>query len=98
MLGTALVLVVAVIVIYKLFFARRTVTGIPTVKGGLPFFGHVFTMLKGSPWDSMAKWVLEYGTIYKVMLFGSEAVFVADPAHLKVILQTKLNTFKKELV
>lgn len=98
MLGTVLVVAVTLGVIYKLFFARRTVQGIPTVKGGLPFFGHVFTMLKGSPWDSMAKWVLEYGTIYKVLLFGSEAVFVADPAHLKVILQTKLNTFKKDIV
>lgn len=79
-------------------FGKRTVKGVPTVKGGLPFFGHVFTMLKGSPWDTMAKWVSEYGTIYKVHLFGSEAIFVADPALLKVVLQTKLNTFKKDLV
>ena len=89
--------VVAIVVIYKIFFGQRTVKGVPMVKGGLPFFGHVFTMLKGSPWDSMAKWVGEYGRIYKVLLFGSEAIFVADPALLKVVLQTKLNTFKKDL-
>jgi cytochrome P450 len=89
--------VIAAVVLYKLFF-KRTVQNVPTVQGGLPFFGHVFTMLKGSPWDTMAQWVKEYGTIYKVHLFGSDAIFVADPALLKVVLQTKLNTFKKDLV
>lgn len=68
------------------------------MKGGLPFFGHVFTMLQGSPWDTMAKWVSEYGGIYKVHLFGSDAIFVADPALLKIVLQSKLEIFRKDLV
>jgi cytochrome P450 len=97
MLFVVICALIVVVAICK-FTAKRSVKGVPTVKGGLPFFGHVFTMLKGSPWDSMAQWVLEYGTIYKVHLFGSEAIFVADPALLKVVLQTKLNTFKKDLV
>lgn len=28
--------------------------GIPTVRGGVPFFGQSFEMLRGSPWDTMA--------------------------------------------
>jgi hypothetical protein len=27
--------------------------GIPTVRGGVPFFGQSFEMLRGSPWDTM---------------------------------------------
>jgi hypothetical protein len=30
---------------------------IPRVKGGMPFFGQVFEMIKGSPWDTMTLWV-----------------------------------------
>lgn len=36
---------------------------IPLVQGGLPFFGVVFEMVKGSPWDSLAKWARKYGTV-----------------------------------
>ena len=32
----------------------------PAVQGGWPFFGQVFTMVKGSPWDTMANWSDEY--------------------------------------
>lgn len=75
----------------------KTSKGIPSVEGGYPFFGHVFTMTAGSPWDTMAKWVQEYGTIYKAHIFGSDAIFVSDPEILKIILQTKINSFKKDL-
>jgi cytochrome P450 len=67
------------------------------VKGGLPFFGMVFEMLKGSPWDTMSQWVLKYGKIYKFSLFGSNAVVVADPELLKVILKEEFRIFKKDL-
>ena len=70
---------------------------IPSVKGGLPFFGMVFEMLKGSPWDTMSQWVLKYGKIYKFSLFGSNAVVVADPELLKVILKEEFRIFKKDL-
>jgi cytochrome P450 len=76
---------------------KKRNTSIPAVKGGLPFFGQMFIMLKGSPWDTMASWVQEYGQIYRIHLFGSDAVVVSDPALLKIILATKLNTFKKDL-
>jgi len=70
---------------------------IPSVKGGLPFFGQVFTMIKGSPWDTMTRWMLEYGGIFTFHLFGSDAVCVSDPDLLKIILATKLKIFKKDL-
>lgn len=93
-------LIAAVVVIGILFFvfAKRPYTSdnIPVVKGGIPFIGQVMVMLKGSPWDTMSRWVAEYGTIYKFFLFGSEAVCISDPALLKVVLQTKLNSFKKD--
>ena len=68
---------------------------VPQIRNGLPFFGHVFTMLKGSPWDQMARWAVEYGTFYKLHLFGSDAYVVSDPELLKIILHTKLSVFKK---
>ena len=89
-------LVVLIGVIAKVIFQKRN-TSIPSVQGGLPFFGQMFIMLKGSPWDTMAEWVKEYGTIYRIQLFGSDAIIVSDPALLKIILQTKMNTFKKDL-
>ena len=70
---------------------------VPQIRNGLPFFGHVFTMLKGSPWDQMARWAVEYGTFYKLHLFGSDAYVVSDPELLKIILQTKLSIFKKDV-
>lgn len=70
---------------------------VPQIRHGLPFFGHVFTMLKGSPWDQMARWAVEYGTFYKLHLFGSDAYVVSDPDLLKIILQTKLSIFKKDV-
>lgn len=82
------------IVSYQLKLSKMKV---PSVGGGLPFIGHAFTMIKGSPWDTMSRWVLEYGMIYKFHLFGSDAVCVSDPALLKIILQTKLAIFKKDL-
>lgn len=39
----------------------------------------------------------EYGLIYRFHLFGSDCVCVADPELLKVMLQTKLEIYKKDL-
>jgi cytochrome P450 len=75
----------------------RKQTNIPTLSGGLPFFGQMFSMISGSPWDKMAQWVHECGTIYRIHLFGSDMIVVADPNILKVILSTKLSLFKKDL-
>eukprot|EP01038_Epipyxis_sp_PR26KG_P015906 gene15906-21573_t len=91
----SLVLIIIMIAL-KLFTRSSPNDNIPAVKGGLPFFGHVFTMLKGSPWDTMAKWVHEYGKVYKFHLFGSDAICVNDPSLTKIILSTKLSSFRKD--
>ena len=76
---------------------KRIAFNVPDVKGGLPFFGVVFNMLKGSPWDTMANWAKEYGSIYSFHLFGSDSLCVSDPNLLKYILNTKMSIFKKDL-
>ena len=81
----------------NVLFHRGKGKRVPQVENGLPFFGHVFTMVKGSPWDHMAKWAVKYGTIYKLHLFGSDAYVVSDPELLKIVLQTKLSLFKKDV-
>lgn len=88
-------LIVVVFVLVRLTTKRRP-RGIPTVKGGLPIFGHVATLMAGSAWDKFAEWVPKYGMIFRVGIFTSEMICVADPAILKVVLQTKLNSFKKD--
>ena len=94
--ATAIVGFVLLLILSRLTSVRKGKM-VPRVQKGLPFFGHVFTMLKGSPWDQMAKWALEYGTFYKLHLFGSDAYVVSDPTLLKIVLQTKLSIFKKDL-
>eukprot|EP00981_Chlorochromonas_danica_P014356 scaffold7822_cov179-Ochromonas_danica.AAC.17 len=54
-------------------------------------------MVKGSPWDTMAAWVRQYGTICQFHLFGSDAICLADPELLKIVLQTKLHSFQKDV-
>ena len=54
-------------------------------------------MIKGSPWDTMALWVREYGPIYCFHLFGDDAVCVSDPEHLKIVLAQKVHHFKKDV-
>lgn len=69
---------------------------IPRVKGGLPFFGVAFDMLKSVPWDLMTKWALDYGPIYRFPLFGKDCVCVADPDLLREIMHTQMNSFRKD--
>ena len=66
------------------------------VKGGIPFFGHVFQLLHGSVWDLMTDWMLQYGTVFKFHLFGSDMICISDPEILKIMLSTKLSMFKKD--
>eukprot|EP00605_Chrysophyceae_sp_TOSAG23-4_P001952 GSChrysophyteH1.ASY1.ANO1.2163.1 assembled CDS len=79
------------------FFRRSRGKAIPAVQGGWPFIGQVFTMIKGSPWDTMAAWTNEYGGIYSFLLFGEESISVSDPEILRGILQTHMTIFKKDL-
>lgn len=85
-------------VLFYIIRQRSKNDQIPMVKGGIFFFGHVATMLKGSPWDTMAQWVHEYGTIFRLHINGSDAISVSDPRLLKIVLHSKLSNFKKDLV
>ena len=75
---------------------RKPEMPFPKVKGGYPFLGQVFDMLKGSPWDSLTNWSKKFGPTYVFHLFGSDCLSVADPELLKVILHSKLTVFKKD--
>lgn len=94
-LGILLMILTILLLSYKI--SSHKSTNIPTVPGGLPFFGQVFTLLKGSPWDTFAKWAVEFHPVFKIHLFGSDMICVADPTVLKIILNTKLSVFKKDL-
>ena len=102
LLITVFVIIVPVVAIlfFLYSFAKNMIRShkltMPSVKGGWPFLGQVFAMVKGSPWDTMTQWVMEYGTIYKFHLFGADAVCVSDPTLLRVMLQTNMLTFKKD--
>jgi cytochrome P450 len=88
---------IALLIFFIVFnFLTSKRTNIPAVKGGYPFFGQVFTMIKGSPWDTMTEWALKYGRVYRFILFGYESVVVSDPGLLKTILFTKLSCFRKD--
>jgi hypothetical protein len=50
--------VVSIILLFLSYYLIKDVLrswhmGIPTVRGGVPFFGQSFEMLRGSPWDTM---------------------------------------------
>ena len=90
-------LAVVLIILYKMIINYIYDNKIPRVTGGIPFFGQVFDMIKGSPWDTMTTWVMKFGTIYRIHLFGSDAIVVSDPTLLKTVLQTHYDIFKKDL-
>jgi len=59
-LSSSLLLIIILIVLYillKMIINYINDNKIPRVKGGMPFFGQVFEMIKGSPWDTMTLWV-----------------------------------------
>lgn len=54
-------------------------------------------MLDGSPWLVFKEWSYKYGQIFTFHLFGSNALLVSDPELLRVILQTKVHIFRKDV-
>lgn len=78
------------------FLNRPRLLNVPSVKGGWPYLGQVFDMVKGSPWDTMTKWAGEYGGIYTFHLFGSDAICISDCDLLKEVLHTQMPLFKKD--
>ena len=54
-------------------------------------------MLHGSPWLVFKEWSKQYGQIFTFHLFGSNALLVSDPELLRIILQTKVHIFQKDI-
>ncbi len=81
----------------QLLMKRQRGKQVVAVQGGWPFLGQVFTMVKGSPWDTMAQWSKEYGGVYSFRLFGNDAVCVSDPAVLEGVLQEHYSKFHKDV-
>lgn len=46
----------------------------------------------------MTDWARIYGGIFRIHLFGSDAVVISDPHILKIVLSTKLSNFRKDVV
>ena len=51
--GIGGLLLAAILYYYIYDYLRGQYMGLPTVSGGYPFFGQVFEMIRGSPWDTM---------------------------------------------
>ena len=49
---------------------------IPFVEGRLPYIGNALPLVKGSPWDTMTEWSKKYGRIFRMRLFGSDAIVI----------------------
>jgi cytochrome P450 len=99
-----LIPLVLILILFILFLSylydnetRRTKMNAPNVGGGVFFFGQVFKMLHGSPWLVFKEWSRTYGPIATFHLFGSNALLVSDPDLLRVILQTKVHIFRKDV-
>ena len=52
-----LLIIILLYILFKIIINYVYDNKIPRVKGGMPFFGQVFEMIKGSPWDTMTLWV-----------------------------------------
>jgi len=90
-------LLIITIMLARRILHRQQGKSIVNVKGGWPFIGQVFTMVKGSPWDTMARWSKQYGGVYSFTLFGEQSICVSDPEILKGILHTQMPIFKKDV-
>lgn len=76
---------------------RRKLKDIPKAPGGLPILGHGITLLRQTPWDLFAKWVLEISPIIRFNIFGEQFVVVAEPKFLKSIWQSNIRAYTKDM-
>lgn len=61
------------------------------IRGGWPILGQALELAKGAPWDVMARWAVEYGSIYEFSLFGHSNVVLSDPAYMKEVMRNKVH-------
>eukprot|EP00752_Nemacystus_decipiens_P007756 g6931.t1 len=76
---------------------RRMSRTVPSIRGGWPVLGPALTLAEGAPWDTMARWAKEYGSIYKFSLFGNVNVVLSDPSFMKEVMRTKITKYHKDI-
>jgi len=92
----ALILVKLSLLWYDLLQEDAKLSAIPTAPGGVPLLGHIFSMISQPPWDTLSGWVLKYGPIVRLNLFGKQIVAVNDRDMLKQVLQQKFHEYQKD--
>ena len=77
----------------KLTYSRQ-VADLPGPKGQ-PFFGNTLQM-GGRQWHlSLAKWIREFGPMFKVNVLGGSMVIVADRATAATVLRERPDSFRR---
>ena len=76
---------------------KRQIMNMPEVPPEVPILGSIQSFLTNVPWDLMERWHKQYGGIYRYTLLGRTCVALADPAHLKIVLQSKIKHVKKDV-
>jgi len=76
---------------------RRKLKDIPKAPGGIPILGHGITLMRQTPWNLFAKWVLEISPIIRFNIFGEQFVVVAEPRFLKSIWQSNIRAYTKDM-
>lgn len=69
----------------------------PIIHSSIPIFGHAFRFTFQTPWDSMLQWHKQYGEIFTFTLMGRTMVSLSNPSHLKLALQSKISSVKKDV-
>lgn len=96
----ALVMIIILFLFIKLWLSMRHASKrlqqIPEVPGGLPIIGHLISLIRRPPWDTLSQWVLQYGPIIRFNLFGRQIIAINDRDMLKRVLQLKFTTYQKD--
>ena len=71
--------------------------GIPFFPSSLPFIGHGIAFFLESPWNHLLRWHREMGDILIFPLLGRKVVSLANPSHLRLALQSKIRSVKKDV-
>ena len=69
----------------------------PIIPTPLPYLGQALLFLQRRPWDVLMEWHTERGGIFGFQLLGAIAVSLADPELIKMVLQSKIASVKKDV-
>jgi cytochrome P450 len=64
----------------------------------IPYLGQAIAFLLRRPWDLLMMWHLEqYGPVFCFQLLGRTTVSLASPELIKLVLQSKISSVKKDI-